>query len=314
VSRLRHSASGFLRLIQISGANVAVITEGRIDRLFFGSLSKEALRTRHHISLTIRSVRELPDMDIAGGKNAVRSYFEFLRRRASLTTRLGGKTSLIVFCLDKDLDDLTRRRIRSPHVIYTELFDVESYLFKFGDLCTASSVATSIDLGTIERAIAPASEWLTRVTESWRDWVAICVFEITGSHVATGNYGRCPSPVHDSSGSVVPEKLARCLTNLQTRTGLPAVEFQQQWGKNCRRVARYYRRGLADKIFKGKWYSWLLLRDLKRLFADRDVDWSGLRDQLSNHLFHTLDFRTQWAAPLIEKFSSLFDRELPAPI
>jgi hypothetical protein len=311
VSRLKHSAGGFLRLIQISSANVAVITEGRIDRLFWWAASKEALRSRSHISLTVRSARELPEVH-AGGKSAVRSYFEFLRRKGSLTSHLGGKTSVIAFCLDKDLDDLTRQRIRSSHVIYTELFDVESYLFKFGNIRLASSIATSIDEETIGTAIGPVNEWLSHVTESWRDWVEICVFEITGCHTVTGNYGRFSSPIHDVGGSVSSSKLATCLTDLQMRTGLAPSEFQQRWDRNSRKVTKYYRKGLADKIFKGKWYLWFLLRDLKKVLADRDVDWSGLRDQLPNHFFHTLDFGAEWAAPLIRKFSALFDQEFTA--
>jgi hypothetical protein len=308
VNRLRHSLAGFLRSMQMSAANIALVTEGRLDRVFYAGIVTEALKNGAPASFTVRSARELPDIG-AGGKPAVLGYYAFLRRRRSLSTTLGGKKTIMVFCLDKDLDDLTHRCSRSAHVIYTELFDVESYLFRYGDILSATSFATTVDAHAIATAIAPADEWAKRAAETWRDWVALCVFEVTRKQTITGNYGVCPSPIHDSRGVLDENALTNRLAGLRHRLGLSPSEFDRHWSRNCQRVSNCYTQGKADTIFKGKWYCWLLAYDLKRSLIGRDFDQTGLKERLPHHLMQNLDFKAPWTNGLREKFKLLFERE-----
>ena len=160
MTRLRHSDGGFLRLAQMSGANVTLITEGRLDRLFFSAIADKAVGARSHITFCVRSAREISSE--GGGKLAVLKYYDFLRRKKALSSELDGRRTLFVLCLDKDLDDLTRHMRRSPHILYTDMFDVESYVFRYGDLPLGCSITTATDEATIVNALDPISGWAVR--------------------------------------------------------------------------------------------------------------------------------------------------------
>jgi Protein of unknown function (DUF4435) len=295
----------------MGGAALTIITEGRIDRTFYGSLMRVILRSRPHITSTIRTAKELPGG--SGGKSTVLTYFDFIKRRRRLASVLGGKKSVVVFCLDKDLDDLTRKMRRSPHVIYTETFDVENYLFLNSNIAEAAAAATTVDAESIREALAPIADWPKRAAERWKDWVAVCVFEITGRYRSSGNYGVCPSPIHHASGALNRGHFAQRLALIENNSGLSPVKFNRRWQSVKRAVNRQFECGGADKVFKGKWYGWLLARDLTVACAGRDADCRDLEKRLTYHLCQSLDFGLSWSESLCQKFAALLDQELPAP-
>lgn len=307
MTRLRHSQAGFLRLLQMGSAHVAVLVEGRVDRLFFDQLVSHELAARPALTALIRTAREV--MAGAGGKKALLSYYDYLRRRSALVTELGGKKTSILICLDKDLDDLTGTRRRSRHVIYTEHFDVESYLFLHGDLVSATSAATTLDRVTIDSVLAPAVTWTRRVSMRWREWVAICVFEITNKCSSGGNYGVCPSPVHTPGGDLDGVRFGDRMAALQQESGCPGPEFAARWDRVVRRVDRLFARGKGDIVFKGKWYAWLLVVYVAGAVASRDVDLSKVRDELPKYLIQTLDFDLPWTTVLRGRLLEVLDSE-----
>jgi hypothetical protein len=306
MTRLRHSYPGFLRGLQIGSPSIFLITEGRIDRPFFSSLVSHLLvGDRAHVVLSIRSARELPKR--SGGKTAVLAYYDFLRKRKQLISTLAGKKTVILFCLDKDLDDMTRKKRRSPHVIYTEYFDVESYLFKFGDLQAAASAATTIDRATFAQQFPTAAHWTAGVANAWKDWVSMCVLEVIKGFPSTGNYGVCPSPVNDPAGPVNGALLNARLTLIQQNSGLNDAEFKRQVAVVARKVEALFKNGDADKIFKGKWYVWLFARDTRAACTGRDAELGNLEQRLPLHLLQTLDFSLEWAASLRAQISAAID-------
>jgi hypothetical protein len=224
---------------------------------------------------------------------------------------LGGKKSVVIFCLDKDIDDLARRMRRSAHVIYTETFDVENYLFAHGDLIAASAAATTMDAETIGSIFNPIESWTKRVSQQWQDWVAVCVFEITEGCASEGNYRLCPSPIHCPDGAIDQDKFSRRISQMEATCALPSQEFQRRWLLTVMRVRRYFEAGRGDKLFKGKWYSWIAGRELSAGLSGRDAYLSDLGVRLPIHLFQVIDFGGSWASGLRGRFEMLLDSEFP---
>jgi hypothetical protein len=142
VSRPKHSYAGYVNTIRMSRYQVFVFVEGvDVDPYFYGEICARVCGKRG-VGYQVRLARELPGG--AGGKGALVAFYRYARSRAILFSGFKGKRTAIAFCLDKDVDDLTGRRCRSPHVPYTTFYDVQNHLFKHCDFGRAVASAASI--------------------------------------------------------------------------------------------------------------------------------------------------------------------------
>ena len=128
MSRLTYtSEKAFLRALQISSDQLTILIEGRSDTFFYDHLCSPIFENSH-VRARIRRSRELPGG--AQGKAALLKLYDYLRSRAKLFHEFKGKKIAVLFFLDKDVDDYARRNKRSEHVVYTEYYDHEAYLFR----------------------------------------------------------------------------------------------------------------------------------------------------------------------------------------
>jgi hypothetical protein len=143
MTRLAHSFSAYLRYMQMSSRPLFVFVEGkRTDPHFYGEICGSVCRTSE-ISYRICRSRELANGH--GGKQTLISFFEYLRRKCALVHAFKGKSTGVLFFLDKDVDDLLRTQRRSPHVVYTRYYDVENHIFREADLIRAAAASASLD-------------------------------------------------------------------------------------------------------------------------------------------------------------------------
>src|SRR5438477_11201049 len=101
--RLRHSNAAFVRGMQMSGATLFVLVEGKTDRFFYATLT-EAVCSVSGTTYQICSAQELPAG--TGGKEALLSFFQYLRSRGLLVDSFKVKKTAAIFFLDKDIDDI----------------------------------------------------------------------------------------------------------------------------------------------------------------------------------------------------------------
>lgn len=154
MDRLHHSYAGYLRLMQMSDTKLYVFVEGKqCDPYFFAQVCAVTLcsRTTYYIS----TARQMPGN--SGGKQALLKFFIYLRNRRSLVSSLGGQKTACIFFLDKDVDDIQRKRKRSPHVVYTKHYDVQNYVFVNGDITKGSAAAASVDPRRLEGDLGDSS-------------------------------------------------------------------------------------------------------------------------------------------------------------
>lgn len=105
-ARVNHSPKAYLRYMQMSQAVVFAFVEGKeIDPYFYGQICAVVCNQRQIVYQICRS-NEIPPN--AAGKKALLVFYDFLRRRRALRSNLGGKETIAVFFLDKDIDHITR--------------------------------------------------------------------------------------------------------------------------------------------------------------------------------------------------------------
>ena len=289
---LRHSYAGYLRLMQMSAIQLYVFVEGKqCDPYFFAEACSATLGSQ--VTYEIVIARKLPGN--SGGKQALLSFFIYLRGRSSLITILGGNKTACIFFLDKDLDDLQRRKKRSMHVVYTQHYDVQNYVFEHGDLTKGSAVAASIDPHRLESDLDDSSQWCRQIAILWRDWVALCMQMIIDGIPCEANY-RVLSPVQTRlCGPVDPVALNAFTSKIARRHHIPVAELRNKLGSYIKRIDHYLKRGEHHRVFKGKWFVSILADDIDRIMGGDFYDNDSLARRLQSTITATLDFSEPWA-------------------
>ncbi len=292
MDRLRHSYAGYLRLMQQSSIDLFVFVEGKqSDPYFYASIC--ASIPDLHVRYEIYIARQLPGA--TGGKQALLNFFSFLRQRKALVSSLRGKTTTSIFILDKDLDDLQRKKKRSQHVVYTEYYDVQNYIFMHGNLLTGSASAASVDPARLSAELCDAPRWCLRIARLWREWLSLCLCVLEENISCEANYRVVSRVQKRPCGPTDARRYATLTRDVARRCGLPVALFRQRLSATTRKVEKYFARGQHHRIFKGKWFATVLADDVDRIMAGRPYDNSRLASRLTGSVAATLDFTEPWA-------------------
>lgn len=303
MTRLRRDFPAMLKRIQISRSAMLLFVEGRIDRYFYSEIASVAcagLGKKFSILTPDEIATQLQ------GKNVLLEFFDYLRRRKCLVCDFKGNKGVVAFCLDKDIDDFTRRLRKSPHVIYTEGYETENYLFCFGDLSRALAVTTCTDYESIQGAIGTNKDWCTLVAERWKDWVKLCVFAASNSVPRKKFYGLRRSAVNARVFSPVDQqKVTEFWQELHHKSGKDQRTFNRMVKRTCGKVDRIYEAGEFDKVFKGKWYAAFLAENAVGIAGRKRMDKKKLPDRLVEQLLGNLDFGGPWSKYLRSRIANL---------
>ena len=172
--------------MQMSTFSLFVFVEGLTDRYIYSQIADSECRNLG-TNFSLVTAEEL--LGSGGGKAVLLSFFDYLKSRASLVDVFQSKTTASIFFLDKDVDDFLRRKRRSDHVVYTETYDIESYLFIHGDLCQATAASAPLDIGSVRTGIGDYNKWRYRAAVTWKNWVTLCLFAHTRV-ISSTYYGR----------------------------------------------------------------------------------------------------------------------------
>jgi hypothetical protein len=264
-----------------------VLVEGALDVVFYERLCLVAI-PEHEFS--IRQARELPSVT-TGGKPGLLQFYDELRQRRALVTTLEGKTTVVIFVMDKDVDDVLRKRRRSTHVVYTESFEIENYLYEASDAVTPIAVVARVNAATVRR-ILPA-DWCAQAARAWQEWVVLCLLSQVLRVSCDANYSVRSQVNASVLGPVNPTAVRQRLRVLRTRADRPRQEFDALHQTLVRLVERRYATGRSGTIFRGKWYS-CFVKEWIGSIAVRD--WPD--DELLSALLLALDFTAAWAEQL----------------
>jgi hypothetical protein len=286
MTRLRHSAAGYRRLLQLSSASLFVLVEGGSDVYFYSRLVANA---RPGVSFEVRAAHELPGN--TGGKRALLEHFEYLRRTNSLCSTLGGKRTAVLVYVDKDVDDVLRTRKRSPHLVYTDLYETENYLYTYGDV--ENALAAVLGMTSVAVSGALPANWRHTARTAWREWIVACLATRIVNVNAEVNFG-VPSRVNQPCTNTTDMAVLNArLDAVREAWGVNPKVFAELIGKITRLVDERFRRNAHDTIFRGKWYP-VFLRHWLTGVATRT--WRD--NELEAVLAATIDYHAAWARVL----------------
>ncbi|RBQ04475.1 hypothetical protein DQE82_28790 [Micromonospora sp. LHW51205] len=302
MNRLVHSPKGYLRQMQMSTYKVWIFVEGKTDRYFYSKLAEATATRRSRNSFIVAMADELlGSPGKGGGKSVLLSFFDQLRETGGLISRLGGKETRAVFFVDKDVADITGGRRRSPHVIYTEYYNVENYAFKYGDIADALAASLDIPLQTAAALVPDPKVWRVSRAHAWKDWAFLCLVAAMLQVRHHANYS-APSAVNGGqAGSVDAQRVLAFLTALRSACPHDSRTIDEVIDKARSLTENYYSTWRHDRIFNGKWYVHHLERDVTSMLPS--VTAQGFGKHIVRHLVHRLDFSAPWARSLRTKLA-----------
>ena len=290
----RYSLRGYLRRMQMSRCALFIFVEGPNDRYIYSKIV-EPVCQKNGVTYEISSGNEI---DVrGGGKEVLLGFFDYLKRHGSLIDSFKGKITISIFFLDKDVDDWLRTKRHSEHIVYTETYEIENYLFIHGDLAEAAAASVSLDVRSVRTRVGDYDGWRQRSAEKWKEWVKLCLFSNTHRIKCVSNYGQPASRVNDDPcGSVNRQKLESHLRILQEKSGVSPTQFERSFGRLSRKVDTIYAEMRYDSIFKGRWYMIFLVAEIESAAGARQFNRGSLSfGRLLSGLAQTLDFNSPWA-------------------
>ena len=295
-----------MRRMQVSEIPLYVFVEGFEDRYFYSRIVGSECRPGE-LEYKVITGEELHDGE-GGGKGVLMRFFDYLEERKALAGTFQSKRTVALFFVDKDIDDMLGMLRIEEQLIYTESYDVESYLFNHGELSRAAAGAAGLDIDSVQTYLGDYADWRSRATESWRSWVKVCVFAQMYAPSSGRFYGRPQSELNDELyGPVNTEKYSECLVRLR-QPSMSKAEFEKRFCKIGKQVDLLYSKGLCDRVFKGKWYLQFLAQDVKDLARERRFNKRYLTHGLRIALEQTLDWEEPWALDLRMPVRRIIDR------
>ena len=304
MSRLRHSLGAHIRALQISRFTLFAFVEGKeIDPNFFGEVCRSVCGPRG-LQYRVHRANEIPGS--SGGKWKLIAFYRYARARKKLRSILNGKLSVLVFFLDKDVDDIRRKKCRSRHVIYTAHYDVENYVFRHGDFIRGVSAAASIDQHELSDHPVLGQNWAANAARRWKEWTALCLFSVLYTGGRAANYGNVSKVNAPQNGPVDRGLYQQHLTEARNASGMTQSQFDQAIARLESKVERYLATGTYDSVFKGKWYCTILEMDLRTAFQQTG-QMQNVGMKATAALLATLDFNQPWAEHLTSPVGALLD-------
>jgi hypothetical protein len=293
MSRLRHSKNGFIRSLQISRYNLFAFVEGKVcDPYFYGKLCDITCSSSNY-QYEVRIAKELPNN--SGGKQALVNFYKYVRTKKKLLSDFHGKKTALVFFMDKDIDDILRTKCRSPHVIYTQYYDLQNQIFKHSNFVEGVAAALSIDPNLLKSKSLFINDWCKVVAFRWREWIALCILAQKYKVRNSANYRLTSQVNHSLNGSLDTLKYNQKLEEIRLSLSWNHTKIAKEIGKLLKYVDKCFLNENHDRIFKGKWYNTLIEIDLKDTFRGHPLNFQGVAKRVSPTLVTTLDFSKPWS-------------------
>lgn len=295
MSRLVRDPAGYFRSLQMSAKSIWIFAEGTLDRAVYGSIcAKCKWMDGHGYEIaTSKEVQHGP----GEGKTHLVSFFQYLSANGRLEDHSFGKSTICIFFLDKDVDDICDRKLSSSHVCYSEWYSVENYLFTEGDIVSAVCCAAHIDHQSVVRHIdVPSKTWASRAALAWREWVLLCMFSQKYS-IRCANYSVGHSPFNYPPYSLPnSDSVSQHWNDVYMRSGMSPAAFDQARNHVELLLDNAHSTSRLDIFFNGKWYKHFLADDANQIAGGRPYNSTRLAERLIDVLLGSIRYDDAWAA------------------
>ncbi|MFJ3847728.1 hypothetical protein ACIPV3_27025 [Streptomyces albidoflavus] len=231
----------------------------------------------------------------AGGKKSVLAHYDYFKSQNKLSfCPSNGERRSIAFMVDRDNDDISGGRRRSPHVIYTEMCDVEAEVFIRGNDSEALSQALSLDSRSADHLAYTLGDWITQLSVIWRDWITwCCIAKATGSRCGVG-FGRESQINASKYGPVDPKELSAAIAEVTKAATCDSREVAAKRKRIEQTIGVRHTQGRGASTVKGKWLPFYLLYCIEVYFETNPYSVKGFLTFAAKAYLGSVDFRDGW--------------------
>lgn len=293
MTRLTHSFAGFLRKMQMSENILFIFIEGGTDRYFYDVILKNTCVPKN-VKYEIITSNEIQSED--GGKDTLINFFDFLKEEHKLIDSFKKKNSVVFFILDKDIDDIQKKKKRSQHILYTKYYCLENYFYIHGNLSQSSAVSASFPIELFAPYLSDADYWRYEAASYWKEWIKLCIFSSLFCTQGSQCTFKCNSRINSGAYSpIIESDYESCKQNLLQRSGMDEHLFTLEYKKLSDKVDKIFQMGEFDGIFPGKWYKFFLVDSIIKIVSPRRIiQQNCLQARLETSLKQTLNFDDEW--------------------
>ena len=285
-----------------------IVVEGKeLDAPFYDSLAASSPTVRaggYQVWLVEQITRGQRSNGPTSGKKAVLDLYDFYRRKRNLALRNSFGRRSIVFCIDRDNDDVSGAVRTGPHVVYTEMYDAEAHVFANADFVPAIAKSAFLDRETTEDFLRAHPDWLGSFANAWREWITLCCLAKAvharssigfrqQNRVNTARYG----PVDDGA-------VAAALTEITARSPCSAEDFTRIERIVRRRIKKIYESGSGVRLVRGKWLPVYLGHLLAKYLGNTFVH-NGFETRAVVAFLSHVDFSQPWATYFRRRFEQI---------
>ncbi|MGW6058696.1 hypothetical protein [Streptomyces sp. NPDC055189] len=284
--------------MQISQYSLFVIVEGKdLDARFYDCVcgSSSWIEAAGYQVWLAEQLKDDATGVAAGGKKAVLAHFDYFKASGKLSVTSSSGKHAISFMVDRDNDDVSGGKRRSPHVIYTDMFDVESEAFVHGKDEVALAGALSLDASSASLLATDLNDWIKDLANAWREWITLCTLAKAAGSGCDVGFRRESWVNIPKYGAVEPIKLAAAEAKVVASTRRTPVEFNAISARVRGRINSCYSKGSGYRLLKGKWLSSYLTYRVKDYFGSAPVHYGSFTDSVARDYLAACDFRENWA-------------------
>jgi hypothetical protein len=280
----------------VSRSKIHIFVEGReTDPYVYSRLCEDELSPLG-LEFKVTRADELDPIPGSGGKVRLLGFFDYLKSTGSLCGEFKGETYATLFMLDKDIDDVLSKRRRSRHIVYTETYDIENYLFLEGDLPTAVAIALGIDRTLVSGWLPSSTGWCNATSTNWIHWTSVCLMCKRAQIPGIGNYS-APNTVNiPLHGTCDASEIENVMIRITIASGLSRTEIDDQFRRAKDLVTRRCRSGRPDTVFKGKWYPNVIASAAESHHPTEYRHCKSFRQSVLSVLQATLNWSGNWSA------------------
>ena len=295
-------------------ASLFIVVEGRdVDVPFYEGIAKSSPSVRakgYQIWLVEQITREVRSNEgatsrSAGGKQAVLALFDLYKAAGILSVSNSHGRRSVIFCVDKDMDDVAKVLRRSSHVAYTPMADAEACVFAFADPVAGLVRATSLSEADAREFVNQHPDPMGDLANIWRAWIQLCALAIAHSahcHVGTTK----PSSInHQAYGAVDRAEVAIALRLIRRKSQLPVGRHASLERRVSERIARLYASGNGRRLVGKHWIIPYLRSRLGAFFGNAPIGLANIKHKAPVAYLSALDFSGGWATPYRRRFEGL---------
>ena len=301
-NRLVHSRSAHMRAIQISQKTAFAYCEGRnVDPFIYSQIMAKA----HPNGAAFCALYHAEEIRGTGGKESLIRLFKHFRAKKILSRSFKGKQFCCVFFFDKDVDDLSRKCLKSKHALYTQQYDLEGHLYREGDLRHAAAVSINSSQSKIPEVYDDASLWAEKKARHWRAWITLCLYSATFGVDCGCSYGR-PSAINPGLlGPTDSHAFATFKTLLMVKSAITAPEFEMRLRKLENLIRKLEAKNMLGTVFKGKWLEAIIAAELQAQYAGQPVNLKELGPRVTSALMSRADFSSPWGKKIVKELRDI---------